>query len=324
MDILGLDLSHWQGKPDWAKVHAALSKISAAPFAMVKATEGQTYVDPMFHENVKGARGAGVHAGAYHFASFGSVETAKLEAKHFLATIADDDLDYPVVCDLEQNKDGLKPKALTDALIAFLEEVEAAGYFAMYYINATYHDKYLEADRLKAYSLWMALKDEPEAAMLQYDWHGHIDGIAGEVDLDKADYDFAPVIAKMHKKPTPAPKPSPAPKPKPVINTPAGSHYSIVDYLVQHHMPSDFAHRRWLAGKMGIHNYSGTAAQNLELIDKLEHRTHTIHESYVVRSGDTLSEIAASHKTSVAALMKLNPNIKDASKIYVGQKIILK
>ena len=48
-----------------------------------------------------------------------------------------------------------------------------------------------------------------------------------------------------------------------------------------------------------------------------------ISVTYTVKSGDTLSKIATQHKTTVAALVKLNV-IKDASKINVGQVIKLK
>jgi peptidoglycan hydrolase-like protein with peptidoglycan-binding domain len=46
-------------------------------------------------------------------------------------------------------------------------------------------------------------------------------------------------------------------------------------------------------------------------------------KTYVVKKGDTLSEIAVKYHTTVAKLVKLN-NIKDPNKIYVGQKIHLK
>lgn len=42
---------------------------------------------------------------------------------------------------------------------------------------------------------------------------------------------------------------------------------------------------------------------------------------YTVRSGDTLSGIASRHGTTVAALLKLNPNIKNVNLIYSGQRI---
>lgn len=44
---------------------------------------------------------------------------------------------------------------------------------------------------------------------------------------------------------------------------------------------------------------------------------------YIVKPGDTLSEIAARYNTTVQVLQQLN-GIKDANKIYVGQKIKIK
>jgi LysM repeat protein len=44
-------------------------------------------------------------------------------------------------------------------------------------------------------------------------------------------------------------------------------------------------------------------------------------QEYVVVKGDTLFKIAVRYGSSVQELMKLNPEIKDASKIYTGQKI---
>jgi murein DD-endopeptidase MepM/ murein hydrolase activator NlpD len=43
--------------------------------------------------------------------------------------------------------------------------------------------------------------------------------------------------------------------------------------------------------------------------------------SYRIKSGDTLSGIASRYKTSVSALMKSNPQIKDANKIYAGRSL---
>ena len=52
-------------------------------------------------------------------------------------------------------------------------------------------------------------------------------------------------------------------------------------------------------------------------------KTTTTKKTYVVKSGDTLSEIASAHKLTTAALLKLNPQIKDKNSISIGQKINL-
>ncbi|AMR58251.1 peptidoglycan hydrolase [Bacillus phage vB_BsuP-Goe1] len=43
--------------------------------------------------------------------------------------------------------------------------------------------------------------------------------------------------------------------------------------------------------------------------------------TYVVKKGDTLSGIATKNKTTVEKLLRLNPQIKNPNKIYVGQNI---
>lgn len=43
--------------------------------------------------------------------------------------------------------------------------------------------------------------------------------------------------------------------------------------------------------------------------------------TYVVQRGDTLRKIAAKFNTTVDALLKLNPEIKDPNKIYTGQRL---
>lgn len=45
--------------------------------------------------------------------------------------------------------------------------------------------------------------------------------------------------------------------------------------------------------------------------------------TYTVKRGDTLSAIASKYNTTVSAIMKLNPSIKDANKIYQGQVIVI-
>lgn len=42
---------------------------------------------------------------------------------------------------------------------------------------------------------------------------------------------------------------------------------------------------------------------------------------YVVKRGDTLGGIARSHNTTVATLLRLNPQIRNPNRLYVGQRI---
>src|SRR5262245_37145106 len=59
----GLDISHWQGAPNWnAMTDAGLQ------FCIVKATEGTGYRDPQFARNWSEMRRRWTVRGAYHFA----------------------------------------------------------------------------------------------------------------------------------------------------------------------------------------------------------------------------------------------------------------
>ena len=61
--IPGIDVSHRQNAIDWDKVAG-----SGIRFAIAKATEGRSYIDPLFSTNRADAMAAGITFGAYHFA----------------------------------------------------------------------------------------------------------------------------------------------------------------------------------------------------------------------------------------------------------------
>jgi len=64
--ISGLDVSHFQGAIDWTQVATADGRQA---FALVKATQGTTFSDSYFASDTKGAAGAGLVVGTYHFAN---------------------------------------------------------------------------------------------------------------------------------------------------------------------------------------------------------------------------------------------------------------
>lgn len=60
--LFGFDVSHYQGN-----VNMATAKAAGYTFAVAKATEGTTYTDVNFSQNMRGAIAAGLLPGAYHF-----------------------------------------------------------------------------------------------------------------------------------------------------------------------------------------------------------------------------------------------------------------
>ena len=82
---LGVDISHWQGKPDFVKM-----KKAGVSFIYIKASQNMWY-DQSFKTNWEGAREAGLLRGAYHFYDMrdGS-DTPKHQAEYFANLLADD------------------------------------------------------------------------------------------------------------------------------------------------------------------------------------------------------------------------------------------
>lgn len=114
----GIDVSHWQNTIDWTQVAA-----SGVRFAFVKATDGRSYVDPMYEANRAGAAAAGVTIGAYHYARPDrSANDAIAEADHFVDVAAPAPGDLLPVLDLEV-AGGLSTEEITAWTLAWLNEV---------------------------------------------------------------------------------------------------------------------------------------------------------------------------------------------------------
>lgn len=77
----GPDVSHYQGTINWPAV-----KKAGAGFAIMKATEGLTYVDTQSKANWAGMASAGISVrGAYHFGH--PKDSAVTQAHHFVTTV---------------------------------------------------------------------------------------------------------------------------------------------------------------------------------------------------------------------------------------------
>ena len=117
--LKGLDVSHYDNTVDWSKVAA-----SGRAFAIAKATEGDTFVDPQFATNWAGMKQAGVVRSAYHF--FHSTDDPIVQADHLLATMGTlEPGDLPPTLDLEVT-DGSSPEVVTSTTIAWLDHIAAA------------------------------------------------------------------------------------------------------------------------------------------------------------------------------------------------------
>jgi GH25 family lysozyme M1 (1,4-beta-N-acetylmuramidase) len=86
---LGTDVSHYQLTINWTNV-----KNSGITFAWAKATDGASYVDPYYTNNVTHAKGVGIPIGAYHFArpsdhpNITGANSADTEAAHYWSVVS--------------------------------------------------------------------------------------------------------------------------------------------------------------------------------------------------------------------------------------------
>ncbi len=196
----GIDVSKWNGTVDWKKV-----KSSGIDFAMIRDGFGKkspAQVDKKFKENIEGAKNTGINVGVYHYSYADSAQDGIDEAQFCLENIRGYQLEYPVVIDME-DKEMLKlsTRQRTDACMAFCNEIEKNGYYAMVYTNKIWLENYLHADEiLSKYDLWLAQwgGDKPayNCGIWQYSETGKVDGVNGNVDLNFAYKDYPYVMKR--------------------------------------------------------------------------------------------------------------------------------
>ncbi len=202
----GIDVSHHQDVIDWAQVAA-----SGIRFAFAKASEGRTFVDPMYATNKAAAESNGIAFSAYHFAKPDDrPNDAILEADHFVDTAQLVPGNLLPVLDIESTG-GLSQAEVTDWILTWLGRVtERLGVRPMVYTSpagweSRTGDTTAVADA--GYSvLWIAHWDVAEPRLPANEWAGNgwtfwqysncgsIPGIEGCVDLDwYGSSDFGPV-----------------------------------------------------------------------------------------------------------------------------------
>lgn len=196
----GIDVSYAQGDINWWKI----ANNPTIDFAMIRATatyphNGKKGIDLKWLENIKGATENNVPIGVYHYSYALTVDEAIKEADHFLDTIKGYKFEYPVVLDFEDGSQTfLKPKQMADICLAWLERVEAAGYYVMLYSMASWLKYNLNDERLAKYDKWVAHVgvQQPmiDGAMWQYTWEGKVDGISTFVDLNHCYKDYPTII----------------------------------------------------------------------------------------------------------------------------------
>lgn len=191
----GIDVSKYQGSIDWAAVASDGVEYAFVRLGLRGYGSGKLVLDEYFDKNMSGAKDAGIRTGVYFFTQAVTVAEAVEEADYVLENIAEYDVSYPVVFDVEMitNDNGraneLSQKDRTDIAIAFCDRIKAAGYTPMIYGNVKCFTKLLDMTRLNDYEKWYAFYDDYmympyEVGIWQYTEKGKVAGISTGVDLN--------------------------------------------------------------------------------------------------------------------------------------------
>lgn len=178
MTLHGLDISHWQSGLQLAK--------TGKDFAIMKATDGTSYVDATCDGFVNQAKAAGMLWGVYHFAQNTGNMTA--EADHFIASTRGYQGHGILVLDWEHGDLGNVSGAK-----AFLDRVyDKTGVRPLIYMSQSVAAGHNWSSVAKDYALWVARYGSSygstgawgSPAMWQYTSSGRVSGYGENVDLD--------------------------------------------------------------------------------------------------------------------------------------------
>jgi GH25 family lysozyme M1 (1,4-beta-N-acetylmuramidase) len=190
MELKGIDVSSWQGKPDWPKVSN-----SGVKFAILRIHQ-KSGTDASFEHNYKGCKSNGILIGGYKYSYALTPAQAIDEAENLISVLGGRGLDFPVFYDLEWSQQrSLGKQAIENIAVAFLTRIKKAGYKVGIYCNLDWYNNVL-TDALKQYDCWIARypasdngsvqeRLRPNAGVgWQYSSKGKVPGISGNVDMD--------------------------------------------------------------------------------------------------------------------------------------------
>lgn len=195
-----IDVSEHNTVTDWRAV-----KADGVEGVIIRAGYGRGNVDKKFREHITGALAAGLYVGIYWFSYAYSADMAEAEAYYCMNTVSDvvdwKDISLPIYWDFETdsmyfaNKCGVyvSRETLVDMAEAFCDALESEGHMPGIYSNLDYEKRYglLTVAEQNGYSVWYAQYNYtmdtsiPSPDMWQYTSGGQVNGIAGNVDMNK-------------------------------------------------------------------------------------------------------------------------------------------
>lgn len=261
----GIDVSQHNGKIDWERV-----KASGIGFAIIRIGFGsdmKSQDDKMVLTNIKECERLGIPYGLYLYSYAITEEEAHSEAQHMLRIVNGQHPELGCWYDME-DADGYKEKhnfaplqhkeELTQFCKIFLKDMRKSGYDNVgIYASRDYFKNILDTDALrKEGKIWLAhwgiTSPSMECEVWQYTDNGKVSGISGKVDMD---YYYGAVEKNTAE----------------MLYYPAYSgKLPLAAALNSMGIDSSREFRKKIAHANGIYNYTGTYAQNIEMLSLLK------------------------------------------------------
>lgn len=187
----GIDISHYQNLIDWDLV--ANEPIS---YVYIKATEGSSFIDKHYANNIREARRVGLSVGSYHFYR-PNVDWSQ-QLAHMTRIVKSEDQDLVPLIDVEVRGHVSQQKFIDD-LKQFIAAVESHyGKKPLIYSGQNFYNKYLSGHFpqhqfmiARYHSERPSLSDGKNYIMWQYSESGRVRGINGNVDRSRIIGDFS-------------------------------------------------------------------------------------------------------------------------------------
>ena len=311
----GIDVSEWQGNIDFGEVARAGIEV-----VYIRASEGRGYVDPYFRENYEKAKVNGLRTGFYHFLTAKNEAEAKEEAEFFVSNIKGLEPDCRLAMDFEVF-DGLDVSTINEISRVFLETVEKlSGKECVIYSDAYNARTVFSKELADDYPIWVAdyFVEEPESngkwkfwVGFQYSDRGRVNGIDGNVDRDYfTNGVFLNNVSQI-------PKDTVTDKNQEFKYIRVSRGETLSGIAIKYNTSYQY-----LARINSIANpnliYVG---QELRVPRLSDYKIHdTSHRLYIVRRGNTLTQIAREYGVTIESIVELN-DIANPNLIYVGETL---
>lgn len=180
--VRGIDISSHNGM-----VNLDAAAKDGIEFVFIKASEGVNFKDENFRINYSKAQHAGLKTGAYHFFRFD--KDGVEQAMNFLNSIGKRSFELGLAIDIEKtgNPDGIPLDSIAFRLSSMIDYLNLKGYRVTLYSNRDGYFDYL-MENFPGFPLWICSFSEipfnAEWTFWQYDHHGRVSGIKGDVDLN--------------------------------------------------------------------------------------------------------------------------------------------